>query len=191
MRTVRLLFASLAFLILAAPAPAVAAPGADNCRKAAAALDGGNYDQAIDLIRAALSEAWLAAPLTLRNVTWVTEEPQAFGIYKPRPHNRFAPGETIHIYMEPVGYTVKEEKEQYTFGLTVDFNLLDDKGKVLGGQKEFGQFGRTGYRFNTEFMLYLYFNISGIPDGKYFLEITANDQYGKKTATLKLPFNIQ
>jgi len=166
-------------------------PAAEACRKAAANLEQEKGAEAIDLIRTALQEAWQQSPLSLRNPTLITEPPQGYGLFSPRESNRYSSAETIQLYLEPVGYTVKAEEGLYTFGMTSDFNLLDEKGAALGGQREFGKWVCASHRFNTEFMLHFNFNFPGLPAGKYTLELIINDMFGKKSATLKQALVIE
>jgi len=179
--------------LLVSPALVFAAgnPAAEACRKAAASLEKGKAAEAIDLIRAALQQAWQQSPLLLRNATLTTEPPGGYGLFTARPSNRYQSGERIHLYLEPIGYTVKVEKGLYALNMTADFNLLDDKGIVLGGQREFGRWMTTSNRFNTEFMMHFHFDFSGLGPGNYTIEVTVNDKFGNKSATVKQPIVVQ
>jgi hypothetical protein len=166
-------------------------PAAEACRNAAATLEKGKAEEAIDLLRTALQEAWQQCPFILRNATLIAQPPAGYGLFSPRPSNRYQSGETIYLYLEPMGYTVKAEKGLYTFGLTADFNLLDANGVVLGGQREFGKWVTTSHRFNTEFMMHFNFDFSGLEPGNYTVEVTVNDEFGRRSATVKQPLVIQ
>jgi len=146
-----------------------------------------DYTQAIADLRQALEETFNKAPLTLNNITWITEPPQGYGMYDPRGSNVFDPAEPILIYFEPVGYTIKKIGLFYNFKLFADFAVLDKKGKVLGSQKNFARYQVQSRSIQTEYPMFFTFNFRELPAGSYTLQITVHDaNSGKKAALTKV-----
>ncbi|GAI74850.1 unnamed protein product, partial [marine sediment metagenome] len=69
--------------------------------------------------------------------------------------------EPIYLYIEPIGYTIKENpKSSYEFGFFADFTIEGEDGKVLGGQKDFAKLDFKSWNFNTEITLTFTYTIS-------------------------------
>jgi hypothetical protein len=80
---------------------------------------------------------------TFRSVlnTFVTSEPQGFGVYDKKATNIFSSGEEIILYIEPKGFeygtaTDGAGKMLYTIDFAADFTISDTEGNVLGGQQD-------------------------------------------------------
>ena len=181
---------ALALLLLATPAA-----GADEALtaidRAKADYQKKNYLGAVEALRAALDAAWLKAPLTARNVQFVTDRPKGYGYYEPRTGDVFETIEPTLLYCEILGYTAKKEGDFYKFAISADFAVKDDKGQVLGGQKNFHNWESRSRSFNTELMMFFTFNFKGLPKGKYALMITLYDKNSSKTAVIEKAFAIK
>ena len=73
--------------------------------------------------------------------TFVSSESGGYGIYEDRKSNVFKPGETILLYVEPLGYTYGTVTDEdgntlYTINFTLDFIISDKNENVLGGQED-------------------------------------------------------
>ncbi len=150
-----------------------------------------DYAQAWLSLRSSLEAFWGEAPLLLDNVKFVTSENNTFGIYTPKNSDEFAPGEVIRLYCEPVGYTVnKNDQGQYEFAFKADFSLADEKGKVLGEQKDFANLNFTSWNFNTEVALTFTYTFTGLEKGKYRIITLVKDAQSEKTATVEKMISI-
>lgn len=178
-----LLFASTGF--------AFAGPVQDKAAQAEAALSEDKGAEAVALMREAIFEVWKQAPLSIPTATFVTAPADGYGIFTPRPDNSFPVGETLLVYLEPIGFDWKAVDGFYTSLLTVDFDLTSPDGKVLAGQKGFGKFDFKSHVPNSEYMANLTLNVSGAPAGDYVLVLTVNDENGGGSAKVQLPFSIQ
>ena len=170
---------------------AFAGPLQDKAAEAEAALGADKGGEAVTLMREALFEAWQAAPLAIAKATFVTAPADGYGIYMPRPDTVFNAGEALLAYLEPVGFDWKKEGELFTSLLTVDFDLTTPDGRVLAGQKGFGQFDFKSHVPNTEYMANLTLNVSGAPAGDYVLVLTVNDAHGGGAVKVDMPFSIR
>jgi len=139
---------------------------------------------------AELVAVWEATPLTFRNVTFVTEPSNAFGVYKAREGDSFKTGEPIIVYAEPIGFGWKETEEAYEFGFKIDLNLKDAAGEVIAEQTDFQTLSFASQALNREFNLSLTLNLTGLPAGEYVLEYVAKDIAEEQEATISLPFTI-
>lgn len=151
----------------------------------------GQYVDTVLLLREALVQVWNQAPLTVRNINYVADQPSAYGIYQPYDGDEFDPVNPIMLYCEPIGYTVKKQGEIYTFALSADFSVADEQGDILGGQQNFGRWSMRSRAFNTEFMMYFTFNLKGLPPGRYKLMVTLHDLNSTKTAAFEKGFKIR
>ncbi|HZC48131.1 MAG TPA: hypothetical protein VE244_03615 [Nitrososphaeraceae archaeon] len=73
--------------------------------------------------------------------TFVSSESGGYGIYEDRKSNVFKPGETILLYVEPLGYTYgtvtdEDSNTLYTMNFTLDFIISNKNGNILGGQED-------------------------------------------------------
>lgn len=152
----------------------------------------GDYIAALDSLWAAQEMVWRRAPLAVRNVAFVTEQPENFGTYKPKIGEDFKSPEPLILYCEPIGFTQIRENGTYRYSIIGAFDILDAHGKVLGGQKNLGPYEQSGYRtFSTETMLVMTIGIHGLPAGSYVMRITLTDNLERtKSVQLDKPFNI-
>lgn len=187
---VRLLTFVAAVLLIAGPVSA-AGPFDAEIEKARAAAEAGKSLEAYEALKEAELALWNSmTEISLRKTVLVTEEPPFFGAYTPRENSRYHPGEPILLYVEPVGYTIIEEDGIYSYSLTADVTLLDTKGGVLGGQKDFGTWKFASRRPVTEFMMYFTFDFTGLDGGEYVIETIIRDQHSPKTAAFSTPVTI-
>lgn len=68
--------------------------------------------------------------------TFVTSDPEGYGMYQERGSNVFQPGETMILYIEPVGFrynnlTDNQGKPLYSINFDASFTIYDKDGNVL------------------------------------------------------------
>ena len=137
---------------------------------------------------AELVAAWEKTPLTIRKAVFVTEKAPIYGAYSARP-NSFKRGETLIIYMEPVGYTWQPQGEEVLLGISLDVVLKSKDGKILGGQEKFLNYQQASRHKLRELMLNVTLTLGQTPPGEYVAEFVARD-LGGKSGTISLPFTI-
>ncbi|MGL4208503.1 MAG: hypothetical protein ACRCTY_03865, partial [Candidatus Adiutrix sp.] len=121
---------------------------------------------ALDSLWLVIEQLWQQAPLGVRNVAFVTEQPENFGSYKPKDGETFIGPEPLILYCEPVGFTQLKEGDSYRYSIVGAFDILDAEGKWLAGRKNLGPYEQRGYRtFSTETMLVMTIGIHGLPTG--------------------------
>ena len=163
-----------------------------NLSQAGSAYQSGDHLGALDALWAALEEIWLQAPLGVRNVAFVTDQPENFGTYQPKDGEDFKAPEPLILYCEPIGFTQVKTDGTYKYSIIGAFDILDSTGRVLGGQKNLGPYEQSGYRtFSTETMLVMTIGIQGLPAGSYVMRVTLTDNLDQaKSVQLDKPFNI-
>lgn len=154
----------------------------------------GEADQSIEAInaaRAAMIEALNKAPLGFRRILFVSEMPDGFADYKPRADAVFAPEEPLIVYTEPIGVAWKQEGDEFSSKLTVDFEIRTPEGKVLVGQKGFGEFALQAREPLVDYMSQVKLDVTGIAPGSYLLGLTIHDANSGKSSSADLPFEIK
>ncbi len=152
----------------------------------------GEYYSAHSDLHRLMELFWTEVPLLLRNVRFVEDDNNSYGIYEPKEEDSFTPGEPLYLYLEPVGYAFrKNPRGYYEFGFVADFTLEDDKGNVLGGQKEFANLDFGSWNHNTEVSLTFTYTFTGFDAGKYKVTTHVSDAYSNKSATVEKWFHIR
>ncbi|MDR1920750.1 MAG: hypothetical protein LBS31_03285 [Candidatus Adiutrix sp.] len=147
---------------------------------------------ALDSLWAAQEELWRKAPLGVRNVAFVTEQPENFGSYQPKQGETFKSPEPLILYCEPVGFTQLKEGDSYRYSIIGAFDILDADGKAFAWKKNLGPYEQSGYRtFSTETMLVMTIGTRGLPAGSYTMRVTLTDNLdASKAVQIDKPFNI-
>lgn len=135
----------------------------------------GDYKNALLKAKELYLSIWNKSPLFYSKSILVENEPEGVGMYVEKKDNKFAEGDPIYIYVEPMGYTVVKKGGNYSFGLAADFAILDNEGNRLYERKNFGTWSMESKSFNTEFFLFLRYSFTGIKPGKYRIITTLRD----------------
>ena len=179
---VRLASCVLGFCLFTASALFAAAPDQ---------TDKDKFIEAINTARAAVVEALNRAPLGFRRILFVSAIPEGFAAYQPRANNIFAPDEPLIVYTEPVGVAWTKDGDEFSSKLVIDFDIRSPDGKVLAGQKSFGEFALSAREEPLDFMTHIKLDVTGAPAGSYILGLTIHDTKSGKSTTTDLPFEIK
>jgi len=192
---IRLAFGALG-IWLAASSAILAAPSGDTTKDepSAGASNQEVTDQAIENINAARArtvEALSSAPLGFRRILFVREVPDGFAAYEPRADNIFTSDEPLIVYTEPIGVAWIKNGDEVSSKLTVDFEIRLPDGKVLAGQRGFGEFALSAREPPLDFMTHVKLDVTGAPAGDYILGLTMHDTNSGRSTTTDLPFQIK
>lgn len=138
----------------------------------------------------AFDTAWDSSELAFTIVSFSQDASTGYGKYTPLSEAKFADGDTIYVYAEPVGYGFQETADGYTYELTASYRLLNLSGQVLAEQSNFASFTGTSRSKKRELSAGLSFQFSGLPAGDYQLETSFSDTFGGKKAAFNLPFTV-
>jgi hypothetical protein len=95
--------------------------------------------------------------------------------YDARDSFEIKAGEALLLYMEPDGYHIRKELDEYKIWVSQDATITNDKGEVIFQRNNWVNYKRT---FPTPILpFYLTNNVSDIPAGKYTYSLTLKDHY--------------
>jgi hypothetical protein len=137
----------------------------------------GDAAEALTAAREAMHAAWLGTPLRVAKAVLVATSDNKYGIYEPRGSHRYAPGEPIMIYVEPVGYGYRKEGELWHFGLAADLFVLDKAGNILAGKEGALRTELTSHNPVKELVLDVTYTLNNAPAGVYVLRTILRDHY--------------
>jgi hypothetical protein len=150
-------------------------------------------------LESAREQYMLAWNQTRFNATFSTFiEPHSatgFGVYKEHV-NVFRPGETIVLYVEPVGYGYKlladdQGHTLYLMNMTADYAIADSNDTVLQTIKNVPVGSIVSHRTNTELFLELTLTQQRpFPIGDYLIRYTITDQVSGQSFHLEKQIRI-
>ncbi|HKR73671.1 MAG TPA: hypothetical protein VJR94_06125 [Candidatus Nitrosocosmicus sp.] len=115
------------------------------------------------------------------NETFVTSDPQGFGVYDKKISNTFRPGEDLILYIEPSGFeygTVTDDgnKTLYTIEFSADFAISDAEGNVLTEERGLPVSEIISHHQNKEvFIPFTITQTTPFPPGNYIITYTIHD----------------
>jgi len=193
MRTPRELRAAACIAaFLAGPSLALPASAGEIADKAALAetLIGRGYDAAaLAAFDKAADAFWAASPLQLRVVAFA-DSVEGFGGYVARPDPSFRKGESLRLYLEPVGFAYTPGGGGVRGAISVDVEIRTPGGLILGSAENFVALEWTGKTEMHEVHATLATPLPDLKPGAYLLVLTLRDQGSPKTEEVTLPFSV-
>jgi hypothetical protein len=144
-------------------------------------------DQAglVQALQDALREARGAAPLAADPFVLVAAKASSYGAYTPRKDAIFEGDEAMLFYLEPKNLVYpRNEKGFYTPGLSIDLEIRDAAGLVVGRKERFGVFPFTSQSPLQDIYVNLETSLTGAPPGNYEVRFVLHDLNSPKTVTL-------
>ena len=114
----------------------------------------------------------------------------AFGSYFPREDNTFAPGERLHLYLEPVGFAYRPQGRLNVIQLAFDLAFYDESGKELFRQEGFSRFDYQGRTKVRELYLNMDVELTGVPPNNYIIGVTARDLVSGEMGEFRAQFRV-
>lgn len=128
--------------------------------------------------------------------TFVSSEPEGYGVYTERPSNVFKLGDEVIIYSEPAGYTYKTLTDEngtklYGMKMTADMILTDRNGAEFGRQQDIPMTELISHHQNKE----LYFDLSltgtdNLEPGDYIVKWILTDENSGQTFDIVKEFTL-
>lgn len=165
--------------------PAQAGPIADKAAEAETLLAAGDDAGAIAAARDAFGQAWDATTgLSFGEVHLITEPAAGYGIYNPRPDDKYKLAEPVLIYAEPMGFAYGQPGDGlFSIGFFVDLKVMNEAGEVLGDLQNITELDLNSRYANREFQANLTYNLEGVPPGRYVLQTTLRDKNSAKVGS--------
>ena len=127
-------------------------------------------------------EAWNQTELHASFSTFIQPySEQGYGVYTDHPSDVFRPGDTISLYLEPVGFNHEPVLDDqgntlYRLNLTAKVEIEDEAGNLLATLEDFPPFEAVSHRKNTEmYMTVTVTQQQPFPEGSYKLTYTITD----------------
>ena len=181
--------AALALATACVAPGALAGPAADKASEAEALLGEGKAGEALSAFDEAIEAFWQGSPLQFRAVLFA-DAVAAFGKYEPRPNAIFRAGESVTVYLEPIGYAFVSAGGFHRVAFATGIEIRTPGGLILGATEDFGELIWSGRAKSREVHAAISVTLPQIKPGDYELLLTLTDQASKKTATVTLPFTI-
>ena len=130
---------------------------------------------------------WREMPLRFRTAIFAEAgSVKAFGKYQPR-QNAFSSGETVTIYVEPVGYGFFVTGAKFDIDLAAGVEIRSPGGIVFAEAPEFGRLEWTGRARSREVHGSISVSLPELKPGDYEIVVTLIDEATGKTARAELP----
>ena len=183
----RTLSALLIPAALALPHMAQAGELTDLAAQVEALQAAGDDAGAVAAARDLFAKTWDATTgLAIGETALIVEPASGYGIYNPRPDDKFKLDEPVLIYAEPIGFGYGTPGEGlYSIGFFVDLKVMNDAGEVLGDLQNVTELDLTSRYQNREFQANLTYNLTGIPAGCYTLQTTLRDKNSAKIGSFE------
>lgn len=146
---------------------------------------------AFDAARTAMLAVWAELPLTVRNVTLTTENATGYGDYTPYEGTSVKIGQTIHVYLEVLGYGWKDNGDgTLSELLDADLNLIDASGATVASQAKFLTADIRSRHQLLETYLTLEATLTDFDPGEYTLRYVLHDVAGGKETSFDVPITL-
>ncbi len=188
MTSARNAIATAAFLTCSLfPLAALAGEIADKAVEVESLLGSGDDVAALAAARDVLGKTWEATTgLAIGETALLVEPASGYGIYNPRPDEKFKLGEPVLIYAEPMGFGYGTPGEGlFSIGFFVDLKVMTEMGEVLADLQNLTELDLTSRYPNREFQANLTYNLEGISPGRYILQTTLRDKNSAKVGSFE------
>ena len=143
----------------------------------------------LDRLNEEVAKVWASSPLAFRNVALVNGA-EGFGDFKPRDGNTFKAGETLMVYVEPVGFTYALENDRYSFALSADLSIESNAGHIIAEGEDLFLIDDSSRVQIREFYMVLSVEVPEIKAGGYKAVYQVKDMNSGKTGSFSVPFTI-
>jgi len=143
----------------------------------------------LDQLNDEVAKVWASSPLAFRDVT-VVNGAEGFGDFEPRDGNTFKAGETLMVYVEPVGFTYALENGRYSFALSADLSIESDAGQIIAEGEDLFLIDDSSRVQIREFYMVLSVKVPEMKAGGYKAIYQVKDMNSGKTGSISVPFTI-
>ncbi len=180
---------AIVLLVTLSPANSRAEDLAKCCTEAQSLLKQNQQIEGLDVMRKGVEEVWNhIAFQAVKNV--FVKEKSVDNKYEVRPNNVYKSGETIRLYVEPVGFTQKKVKDHYLVELEADYTIAKEDGSVIAGKEHFWRFEKKSGYFRDRWSFDLDFTMKAEP-GNYVIKTVFRDLLSSKTLIVNTPVRFE
>lgn len=151
-------------------------------------------DQALTEAFDAMDTAWKNADLTVTHAAFTDGPASGYGNYSALADSTYAPDQPIYIYLEPAGFSYREETSEdgtaFSYKLNIGYRLLNNDGLQLTGSDSISVLEDSSRNKMREVWSALRFEFSSLPAGRYILETILMDDISSKGSIVAMPFTI-
>lgn len=160
----------------------------DTIEAAMSAIREGNREKAIDLLGEAIMLLKDSAEFKVTSLL-LCSEIRDYRDFTPKQSNVLKAGEPLLVYIEPDGYRLLKEGNDYRIWVSLDATISDSKGEVIFEKNNWVNYKRE---FPTPIIpFYLTNRVSDIPAGKYTYTVTLKDHHKNAFLTKSLEFIVE
>ena len=141
----------------------------------------------LDRLNDEIAKVWASSPLAFRNVA-VVNGVEGFGDFERRDRNSFKAGETLMVYVEPVGFSYVLENGRYSFALAADLSIESDAGQIITEGEDLFLIDDSSRVQIREFHMVLSVKVPDIKAGGYKAVYQVRDMNSGKTGSFSVPF---
>lgn len=167
-----------------------AGPIVDAAERAEQHAQSGEPARGLEALDEAVAVLWQQLPLSFRTWTLV-ESAEGYGIYKPRDDATFRPGETMRVYIEPIGFDYGAKAGLHEVALSTDLALETPGGQVLAEGKDMFNISVPSRNRIREFNMTLSLVVPQLAPGPYRAVFTVRDRHSDKSGEFAVPFQIK
>lgn len=184
------LVAAWCLVLIASPASALEVPGIDEAQTVGHVLAGDDPVAIYTRLESLREAVWSAMPMGIARAIFVEKPAERYGSYKPRQNAAFRQDDTLHLYLEPIGFGHQAMADGSEVSLLVDIGIENASGQRLINQANFAEVTERSATPTYEFAANISLAVAGFPPGSYTLEVTLKDQASDKTTDTLLSFTV-
>jgi hypothetical protein len=178
-----------AILAVSCSSLALAGPATDAAARAEALQAEGKTVEALGALEEAIDAIWTQAPLAMRTVRLV--EAGGTGANQgERANASFSPGDSLVVYLEPVGYGYGSAGGKNTIDFGIGLAIENATGQVLSEAPDLFSFSREVAGKRRDIGLTVAFKVPALYPADYKAIFTVRDRNSEKTASFEMPFTI-
>lgn len=151
-------------------------------------LKKGNTEQAITLLSEAIMMIQNSQEFHIRKIL-LCSRIQGYRDYKTKNSNILQAGEPFLLYIEPAGYQIVKEDNDYKIWILEDAKIVNEKGEAVFEKTDWVNYNKGFPNPNIPF--YITNRVADIPVGKYKFIFTLKDQYKKTFLTESFEFKVE
>lgn len=160
----------------------------DAINEAVNAIKEGNRENAVDLLAEAIMLLKNSAEFRVAKL-FLCSDIRDYRDYTPKESHVLKAGEPLLVYIEPDGYRLVKEGDEYKIWVSLDASITDSEGEVIFEKNNWVNYEKV---FPTPIIpFYLTNRLSDIPAGSYTYTVTLKDHHKNAFLTESLEFIVE